>query len=67
MNVQILILLQKQLAQEFSMKKIKQFYIETDETSKFGTKYGVYSQRDSEGTPFVFGLRELTTKSGKDT
>ncbi|KAK3096973.1 hypothetical protein FSP39_005288 [Pinctada imbricata] len=41
--------------------------IETDETSKFGTKFGVYALRDDEGTPYVLGLRELTTKSAKDT
>jgi hypothetical protein len=56
---------QKQLAKEFSTKE--NTTIETDETSKFGTKYSVYSLRDSKGMSFVFRLRELTTKSGKDT
>jgi hypothetical protein len=36
---------QKQLAEEFSTKE--NTTIETDETSKFGTKYGVYSLKDS--------------------
>ena len=64
-NIQRLNLSQKQIAEEFSTKE--NTTIETDETSKFGNKYGVFGLRDSEGTPFVLGLRELTTKSGRDT
>lgn len=48
MNIQRLILAQKQLSEEISQK-------ETDETSKFGTKFEVYAIRDSEGNPYVLG------------
>ncbi|XP_033731138.1 uncharacterized protein LOC117320739 [Pecten maximus] len=65
MNVQRLVLSQKQLSEEISKKE--NTTIETDETSKFGTKFGVYAVRDSDGNPYVLGLRELVTKSGKDT
>jgi len=65
MNIQRLVLAQNQLAESISQKE--NTTIETDETSKFGTTFGVYAVRDSEGNPYVLGLRELVTKSGKDT
>ena len=65
MNVQRLVLAQKQLAEEVSTKE--HLTIETDETSKYGTKYGVFAVRDDEGRGYVLGLREMTTKSGQDT
>lgn len=65
MNVQRLIISQKQLSEEISKKE--NTTIETDETSKFGTKFGVYAVRDSTGNTYVLGLRELVTQSGKDT
>lgn len=65
MNVQRLIISQKQLSEEISKKE--NTTIETDETSKFGTEFGVYAVRDYTGNLYVLGLRELVTKSGKDT
>lgn len=65
MNIQILVLAQNKLAESISQKE--DTTLETDETSKFGTKFGVYAVWDSEGNPYVLGLRELVTKSGKDT
>lgn len=65
MNIQRLVLAQNQLAESISQKE--NTTIETDETSKFGTQFGVYAVRDSEGNPYVLRLRELVTKSGKDT
>ena len=56
-NIQRLNLSQKQIADEFSAKE--NTTIETDEASKFGYKCGFFGLRDSEGTPFVLGLREL--------
>lgn len=50
MNIQRLILAQKQLSEEISQKENT-----TVETSKFGTKFGVYAIRDSEGNPYVLG------------
>lgn len=56
---------QKQLSEEISKKE--NTTLETDETSKFGTKFGVYAVRESAGNPYVLGLRELVIKSGQDT
>ena len=64
MNVQRLVLAQKQVAQELPSKTTT---IETDETSKYGSKYGAFALRDEEGRPYLVGLRDLATKSAKDT
>ena len=63
--MQRLVLAQQQIAEE--LPKDTATTIETDETSKYGHKYGAYAIRDSEGRPYVVGLRDLTTKSAKDT
>ena len=60
MNIQRLILSQKQLAEEVSVEK--DTTLETDETSKYGQKYGAYALRTKEGRPYVLGLRDLLTK-----
>lgn len=39
----------------------------TDETTKFGTKYSGYHVSDSAGQLYVMGMRQILTKSGKDT
>ena len=39
----------------------------TDETPKFGKKYEGFHAADSTGRMWVLGIRQLVTKSGKDT
>ena len=39
----------------------------TDETSKFGNKMMGYHVRYQDGQYFTLGLRDITTKSGKDS
>ena len=65
MNVQRLVVSQKQLAEEFSSKKNTTHY--TDETSKFGEKYMGYHGSDDSGRFWVLGLRDISTKSASDT
>ena len=65
MNIQRLIVAQQQLSDELPHQL--NTTIETDETSKFGHKYGAYAIRDHTGRPYVVGLRDLVTKSSKDT
>ena len=64
MNAQRLVLAQKQL-QEFRDKE--NTTLETDETSKYGSKFGAYALRDETGRAYILGLRDLLTKSGQDT
>lgn len=65
MNLQRLHISQKQIAEVVQESQNISLY--TDETSKFGQKVGGYHVRDKEGRYFTLGLRDLTTKSGKDT
>ena len=65
MNVQRLVLAQKQLGE--SIKKTDDTCLYTDETSKFGNKYGGYHLSDQNGNMYVLGLRLLPTKSSSDT
>ena len=65
MNLQRLVLSQKQIAEVVSDKPDTSLY--TDETTKFGNKVCGYHVRDSEGTYYTLGLRDLTTKSASDT
>ena len=65
MNIQRLALSQTQIATDFSLKQNTTLL--TDETSKYGEKYGVYAATDETGTPYVLGLRSLVTKSAQDT
>ena len=65
MSVQRLLIAQQQVAEELTSQE--NTTLETDESSKFGQKYGAYAIRDPTGRPFVVGLRDLTTKSAKDT
>lgn len=65
MNIQRLLIAQKHVAEDLSSKKSTT--IETDETSKYGSKYGAFAIRDDEGRPYLVGLRDLATKSAKDT
>ena len=37
----------------------------TDETSKFGKAYNVYAVTDDNKTPYLLGLREMSSKSAK--
>ena len=65
MNVQRLVLAQKQLGE--SIKKTDDTCLYTDETSKFENKYGGYHLSDQNGNMYVLGLRLLPTKSSSDT
>ncbi|XP_062619501.1 uncharacterized protein LOC134281055 [Saccostrea cucullata] len=65
MNIQRLCLAKKQLQEELSEKINTTLH--TDETSKFGIKYGGFSVRDEEGNYFALGLREMATKSAQNT
>lgn len=65
MNVERLILSQQQMAENIPNKENLTIY--TDETSKFGAKYSGYHVSDCEGNMYVLGLRQLITKSAKDT
>uniref|UniRef100_A0A8W8L2R4 Uncharacterized protein n=1 Tax=Magallana gigas TaxID=29159 RepID=A0A8W8L2R4_MAGGI len=65
MNIERLVLAQKQLSE--SLPNTENLTIYTDETTKYGTKFGGYHLSDSEGRMYVLGLRQLLTKSGRDT
>lgn len=65
MNIQRLCLAKKQLQEQLSNKINTTLH--TDETSKVGIKYGGFSVRDSEGSYFALGLREMATKSAQNT
>jgi hypothetical protein len=65
MNLQRLCLSQQQLAEVFSKKDI--IYLMTDETTKFGSKFMGYECSASDGNLWVLGLKEIETKSAKDT
>ena len=65
MNIEQLILSQTQLNEELLKKNNLTLY--TDGTTKFGTQISGYHVSDSDGRMYVLGLRQLVTKSGKDT
>ncbi|XP_061193677.1 uncharacterized protein LOC133201903 [Saccostrea echinata] len=65
MNIQRLSLAKKQLEEILPEKKNTTLH--TDETSKYGIKYGGFSVRDEDGSYFVLGLREMATKSAENT
>lgn len=65
MNIERLMLAQKQLCE--SLPNRENLIIYTDETTKYVTKFGGYHLSDSEGRIYVLGLRQLLTKSGRDT
>lgn len=65
MNIERLVLAQKQLSESFPNRENLTIY--TDETTKYVTKFGGYHLSDSEGRMYVLGLRQLLTKSGRDT
>lgn len=65
MNIERLMLAQKQLSE--SLPNRENLTIYTDETTKYVTKFGGYHLSDSEGRIYVLGLRQLLTKSGRDT
>lgn len=65
MNLQRLSISQQQLADISEDKAETSLY--TDETSKFGKKVCGYHIRDKEGNFFTLGMRDMITKSGKDT
>ena len=54
MNTQRLLLAQKQLQEEIA--PALNTTLETDETLKYGSKYGAYALRTEEGRPYVVGL-----------
>lgn len=64
MNIERLVLTQIQLSE--SLPKRENLTIYSDEITKYGTKFGGYFS-DSEGRMYVLGLRQLLTKSGRDT
>lgn len=65
MNIERLMLAQKQLSE--SLPNRENLTIYTYETTKYVTKFGGYHLSDSEGRIYVLGLRQLLTKSGRDT
>ncbi|WAQ97077.1 hypothetical protein MAR_029767, partial [Mya arenaria] len=65
MNLQRLCLAQKQLGEVFS--KEEHTCLMTDETSKFGNKFMGYEATDTEGNFWVLGLKEIETKSARNT
>lgn len=65
MNIERLVLAQKQLSE--SLPNRENLTIYTDETTKYRTKFGGYHLFDSESRMYVLGLRQLLTKSGRDT
>lgn len=65
MNIERLMLAQKQLSE--SLPNRENLTIYTDESTKYVTKFGGYHLSDSEGRIYVLGLRQLLTKSGRDT
>jgi hypothetical protein len=65
LNIERLILAQKQLNE--SLPNTENLTIYTDETTKYGTKFGGYHVSDSEGRMYVLGLRQPLIKSGRDT
>ena len=65
MNVQRLIIAQKQLGE--SVRSTDDTCLYTDETTKFGEKYGGYHLSNQDGNMLVLGLRTLPTKSSSDT
>ena len=65
MNLQRLCLSQQQLAEVFSNND--NICLMTDATSKFGSKFMGYECSDSGGNLWVLGLKEIETKSAKDT
>ena len=65
MNIQRLLLAQKQLSETLQEKE--ETCLLSDETSKYGKKIEGFHVRDKEGNMMVLGLREMATKSGSDT
>ena len=65
MNLERLLLAQRQLADVFSPKQNTTLL--TDETSKFGKKFMGYEASDEAGNLWVLGLRDIETKSAEDT
>jgi hypothetical protein len=45
----------------------KNITLHTDETSKYGNKWGSFASRDSDGNYLVLGMRDMATKSSQDT
>ena len=64
MNVQKLALAQSQIAEELATEN--NMCLLSDETNKFGTKFEGMHATDCVGTYWVLGVREMTTKAGKD-
>lgn len=62
MNDQRLILAQSQIGEELA--KNQNTCLLSDETSKFGQKFEEFHISDGDGRLWVFGLRQLVTKSG---
>lgn len=64
MNIQRLAVAQQQLAEEVAPKE--NLTLMSDEMSKLGKKMEAFVAADSEGRPYVLGLRDILTKSGQD-
>ena len=65
MNVQRLILAQKQLGEEYVCKKNTSLL--SDETTKFGLKFEGFHAADDSSRMWVLGVRQMVTKSGQNT
>ena len=65
MNIERGILAKQQLAEVITDKQNTTLH--TDETSKYGDKYGAFACRDGDGIYYTLGLRDLCTKSAEDT
>ena len=65
MNVQRLILAQKQLGEEYVCKNNNSLL--SDETTKFGLKFEGFHAADDSSRMWVLGVRQMVTKSGQNT
>ena len=65
MNIQRLILAQKQLGLDF-VKKGNTTLL-SDETTKFGLKFEGFHCSDEDGNKWVLGVRQMVAKSGQNT
>ena len=64
MNIQRLILAQKQLGEEYAKKENTSLL--SDETSKFGLKFEGFHAADDTGRMWVLGVRQMVTKSSQN-
>ena len=64
-NIERLAIAQRQLSEELESRENLCLY--SDETSKFGQRYMTYGVSDCNQRNYVLGLRDIATKSAKDS